>query len=227
MTGGAADSFVLHGSAASQFTYKVGLMLSLSGQGFSFRYVNFAKGAHKSPEFLALNRFGQAPVLQHGTLNLCQSGAILEYLAARLDRFDGSGAADRQRVREWLFWAADRLSPNVYRCQGYARGLFQRHPGATASDPAVARHFFEAAEAGLGVLAAALAEREFLIGAMPTIADVACYGDVAFCGEGGLDRATWPSIEAWRARIESLPGFAPPYELLAMEDKEVAATSAR
>jgi hypothetical protein len=32
-------------------------MLSLSGQGFSFRYVNFAKGAHKSPEFLAPPHF--------------------------------------------------------------------------------------------------------------------------------------------------------------------------
>src|ERR1700692_3220043 len=55
--------FTLYGSPHSLPTYKVALMLRLSGEPFSFRYVSFQKGMHKTPEFLALSRWGQVPVL--------------------------------------------------------------------------------------------------------------------------------------------------------------------
>ena len=55
--------FTLYGSPHSLPTYKVALMLRLSQQPFSFRYVSFQKGMHKTPEFKALSRWGQVPVL--------------------------------------------------------------------------------------------------------------------------------------------------------------------
>jgi hypothetical protein len=55
--------FTLYGSPHSLPTYKVALMLRLSDEPFSFRYVSFQKGMHKSSEFLALSRWGQVPVL--------------------------------------------------------------------------------------------------------------------------------------------------------------------
>jgi glutathione S-transferase len=42
--------FTLHGSPHSQFTYKVALMLRMSGAPFSFRYVSFQKGMHRTAE---------------------------------------------------------------------------------------------------------------------------------------------------------------------------------
>ena len=48
--------FTLYGSPHSLPTYKVALMLRLAGEPFSFRYVSFQKGMHKTPEFLALSR---------------------------------------------------------------------------------------------------------------------------------------------------------------------------
>lgn len=48
--------FTLYGSPHSLPTYKVVLMLHMSGEPFSFRYVSFQKGAHKTPEFQALSR---------------------------------------------------------------------------------------------------------------------------------------------------------------------------
>jgi glutathione S-transferase len=214
-----AERFILHGSAASLFTYKVGLMLSLCGERFSFRYVRFAARAHKAPEFLALNRYGQAPVLQHGDRTLCQSAAILEYLSEILGKFGVRDVATRQRIREWLCWDADRLSPGIYRSQGYKRGLFQRH--GEAADPALVRHFRDQAEAGLAVLDDNLAGKSFLAGGAPTIADIACYGAVAFAGEGGLDIEQRRHILSWTERLAALPGHHLPYDLLAMEDKEV------
>jgi glutathione S-transferase len=55
--------FTLYGSPHSLPSYKVALMLRLSGQPFSFRYVSFQKGMHKTAEFSALSRWGQVPVL--------------------------------------------------------------------------------------------------------------------------------------------------------------------
>ena len=50
--------FTLYGSPHSLPTYKVALMLKVSGEPFSFRYVSFQKGMHKAREFLALSRLG-------------------------------------------------------------------------------------------------------------------------------------------------------------------------
>src|SRR5260370_37546477 len=51
-------------------------MLRLAGEPFSFRYVSFQKGVHKTLEFLALSRWGQVPVLVDGERVYLQSAAI-------------------------------------------------------------------------------------------------------------------------------------------------------
>jgi len=108
--------FTLYGSPHSLPTYKVALMLRMSGEAFSFRYVSFQKGMHKTPEFRALSRWGQVPVLVDGARAHCQSGAIVEHLADVLGRFQGPDAESRQAVREWLYWDADTLYPPIYGC---------------------------------------------------------------------------------------------------------------
>src|ERR1044072_6792547 len=99
--------FTLYGSPHSLPTYKVALMLHMSAEPFSFRYVSFQKGMHKAPEVLALSRWGQVPVLVDGEHVHLQSAAIVEHLAETLDRFQGTNPTTRQAVREWLYWDVD------------------------------------------------------------------------------------------------------------------------
>src|SRR5260370_13461158 len=95
--------FTLYGSPHSLPTYKVALMLHMSGEPFSFRYVSFQKGAHKTAAFQSLSRWGQVPVLvDNGTVRV-QSTAIVEHLAETLGRFQGDAPAPRQSVRERLY----------------------------------------------------------------------------------------------------------------------------
>ena len=54
-----------------------------------------------------------------------------------------------------------------------------------------------------------LAQRDYLAGAAPTIADVACYAYVAHAPEGNVSLADYPHVRAWLARIENLPRFVP------------------
>jgi glutathione S-transferase len=75
--------------------------------------------------------------------------------------------------------------------------------------------------AALDVLDASLADRRFIVGEAVTIADICCYADIAFAKLTGRDLAKWPNVAAWAERIEALPGFAAPFDLLAMQDAEI------
>ncbi len=129
--------FTLYGSPHSLPTYKVALMLHLAGEPFSFRYVSFQNGMHKTPEFLALSRWGQVPVLVDGERVYLQSAAIVEHLAKTLGRFQGADSMTRQTVREWLYWDVDLLFPPIWNCYGVQlgqRGLLPIHVEPTIAD---------------------------------------------------------------------------------------------
>lgn len=215
-----SSGFTLHGSPHSLPTYRVALMLRLSGVGFSFRYISFQRGMHLTPEFRGLSRWGQVPVLQHDGQVLLQSAAILEYLAELLDRFGGADAGERRHIREWLFWDADRLMPPLY--FWYSVELGRRNLLPLKFDPIMVVELERRGRAALGILDIHLDGRDFIVGRAATIADICCYADVAFAKLSGRDLAEWRNVIAWAARIEALPGFASPFDLLAMQDAEIA-----
>jgi len=206
-----ATRFTLHGLWLSGPTYKVALMLSMCGEKFAYRHVDLRAGQHKTPQFLSLNRFGQVPALVDGDLTLCQSGSILQHLAATLGKFAGRTPQEQAQAREWLFWEFDKLSPNVYRSRAIKRGFFK-------ADDSVATLYRSQAEDAFKVLDGQLAKSQFLAGADPTIADIAVYGVVVFADEAGFNLSSWPHLDAWKARFEKLPGVKAPYELLPQQD---------
>jgi glutathione S-transferase len=209
--------FTLYGSPHSLPTYKVALMLRLAGEPFRFRYVSFQKEMHKAPEFLALSRWGQVPVLLDGERVHLQSAAIVEHLAETLGRFQGTDTATRQIAREWLYWDVDALFPPIFGC--YTVQLQKLLPISVES--AVADYHRQRAEAALSVFDSHLAHRSYLCAAAPTIADLFCYGDVAFAEICGFDINRWANVVDWARRVTALPGFRPPFELLAMKDAEL------
>src|SRR5260221_6034923 len=120
--------FTLYGTHLTGPTYKVALMLALCERDFAYRHVDLDCLDHQQPDFLAINRFGQVPALSHRGLTLCEPGAILEYLADVVGRFDGSDGVSAARVREWLFWDTDSLSPGIYRSPAFKRAAARAHP---------------------------------------------------------------------------------------------------
>jgi glutathione S-transferase len=212
--------FTLYGSPHSLPTYKVALMLRLSGQPFSFRYVSFQKGMQRTPEFLALSRWGQVPVLVDGERVHLQSAAIVEHLAETLGRFQGPDPASRQTVREWLYWDVDVLFPPVFGC--YTVQLGQRRLLPIDVEPAIAAYHRQRSETALSVLNSHLAHRSFLCAAEPTIADLFCYADVAFAELCVFDLNRWGNVATWSERVTALAGFKAPFELLAMESAELS-----
>lgn len=208
------SKYVLHGHFMSGPTYKVALMLRLCGQPFGFRLLDFRAGEHKKPEYLAINRYGQAPCLQEGNDNyFVQSASILEYLAEKHGKFGGKTPEERAHIREWMFWDFDRLAPGIYRSRTYTLGIRQ-------GDPAVIESYRKDGEAGLAVLEEWLGKHEWLVGSGPTIADIDVYGVVHLAPEAKVfDLAKYPHISAWMKRIEALPGYATREEALPKESR--------
>jgi glutathione S-transferase len=208
------DSFKLNGVFLSLPSCKVGLMLSLCGAKFDYHHVNLQGGEQRTPEFLAKNRFGQVPVLEHNGRALCQSNAILTHLAEHFGKFQGRTAEERQRIAEWLAWDLDRMASGVGLTRGLTRFL--------AGDPATVEFTRKRGEQALDLLERHLAGSPFLVGARPTIADIAVYVWVATCDEGGFDLSGRPKVRDWAARMKALPGGGHPYDVMPREDKAAA-----
>ena len=207
----AAKRFTLYGSWLSGPSYKVGLMLSLSGQAFTYKAIDLTKGEHKSADYLLVNRYGQVPALAYGGGTMVQSNVILDYLSEFTGKFRGANPGVTWRAKEWLAWEADRLAPGIYRTRFFSRF-------APSTDPAVQKVYRDAGEAALKVLDAALGKTRWLAGAEPTIADVACFAPVAFLEEAKFAVDDFPQVKAWAERLAALPGFKLPYDLMPKAD---------
>lgn len=207
-----ASRFTLHGLWLSGPTYKVALMLSLCGEPFDYEHVDLRAGEHKRPEYLEKNRYGQVPCLTEGKNNFCQSASILQYLAETLGKYGGSTPEERARIREWMFWDFDRLAGPIYRSRAIRRGFRQ-------ADASVVSMYETEGKAALAVLDGELAKNEWLVGGHPTIADIDVYGVVHYASDGGFDLAAFPHISAWKARVEALPGFVTPEQILPQQTR--------
>jgi len=193
----------LYSHPISGHVHRVRLFLSLLGLEHEVVHVDIRKGEHKAPAFLALNSFGQLPVLEDGGVVVSDSNAILVYLAKREGRTDWlpEDAAGAAAVQRWLSVAAGEIAYGPAAARAVA--LFGR-----TADPVevVAR-----AHRILGLIDAQLAERSWIASAAatPTIADVSLYAYIARAPEGSVDLSGYPNVNAWLRRIEALPGFVP------------------
>ena len=185
----------------SGHSHRVELFLSLLRLPYELIEVDLAAKAHKQPAFLAMNPFGQVPVIQDGDITLADSNAILVYLAIKYDQEqwlprDPTAAAAVQR---WLSVAAGPLAfgPAIAR-----RAMLSKPPVNTDEAIARAKNLFTVMETELNT-------SPFLTGNTPTIADIANYAYIAHAPEGNISLDPYPQLRGWLHRIEALPGFVP------------------
>ena len=198
-----AQPIRLYRSALSGHCHRVELFLSLLGLPFELVDVDLAAGAHKRPDFLAMNSFGQVPVIQDVEVTLADSNAILVYLARRyatdVEQWLPSDPLAAAHVQRWLSVAAGLLAFGP----AYAR-VIQLFKSPASPDDAIAR-----AHGLFKVMEQQLGQSAFLTGSTPSLADVANYSYVACAPEGKVSLADYPQLRAWLARMEALPRFLP------------------
>ncbi|GLO52804.1 glutathione S-transferase [Pseudomonas putida] len=191
----------LYNFPKSGHAHRIELMLSLLNLPTELVFVDLAKGEHKQPDFLALNPFGQVPVIDDNGTVVADSNAILVYLAKKYDNgtWLPEEPAAAARVQRWLSVAAGPLA------FGPAAARLVTVFGASFNtDEVITR-----AHTLLKVIDAELANTPFLVGSTPTIADIANYSYIAHAPEGNVSLEPYANVRSWLARIEALPGFVP------------------
>jgi glutathione S-transferase len=196
-----AQPIRLYRHVISGHAHRVELFLSLLGLPFESIDIDLASGAHKQPEFLKINPFGQLPAIDDNGVTIADSNAILVYLAMKYADSswlptDPAGAA---RVQRWLSVAAGQIAygPATARLVN----IFGAKLDKTRAQE-IANNLFKLMESHL-------TEQKFLVGGAPTIADVASYAYIARAPEGDISLQAYPQIRSWLTRIEQLPGFVP------------------
>ena len=190
----------LYYGSLSGHSHRARLMLSLLGLDYEASPVDLGAGAHKTPAFLALNRFGEVPVLDDDGVVIADSNAILIYLAKK---FGGAewlpdDPKDAAKVQRWLSVAAGKLAYGP--CAARLITVFGYELDA---EEAIGR-----SHDLLKVLNEELGVVRWVAGtAKPSIADIALYGYVDRAPEGNVDLSPYPHVREWLRRVEGLPRF--------------------
>jgi len=199
--------YSLHCFAQSGNAYKAALMLNLCSADWEPVFVDFFGGATRTDEFRALNDMGEVPVLVAKDLRLTQSGVILDYLADAFEMYDASSVPEHREVLRWILFDNQKLTGNISTLRWIRQFTDQGENEVTA--------FLQArASSALAVLEKRVTDSDFVVGGKPTIADISLCGYLFWPEEIGLDWADYPAIDAWLGRIQELPGWVHPYELM-------------
>jgi len=169
--------------------------------------LDFAKGEHKSPEYLALNPNGAVPTLVDGDYVLTESRAIMQYLASKKPEAGllPRDEAARADVTRWQFWDASHFSPHLAAVafERVLKGVFgMGDPDQRKIDDALAnfRRFG-------AVLNKRLDGKLFVVGSSLTLADLTLASSMMYSKQADVPVGELPNVQAWFSRISELDAW--------------------
>jgi glutathione S-transferase len=200
--------YKLYAFGESGNSYKVALMLALSGTDWELVPVDYFNGETRGAAFREeVNEMGEAPVLLHKGRSFTQSGVILDYLAEQTGRFGPANEEERREILRWTLFDNHKFT-SYYATLRFLVGLQK------GGESPVTEFLRARATAAFAIVDKHLAGRDFMVGDRPTIADLSLAGYIFFDEETGMELTDYPHILAWRGRIAALPGWKAPYDLV-------------
>ncbi len=176
---------------------KVYIMLEETGLDYRIHPVDITKREQFAPDFLAISPNNKIPAIIDadgpggGAYALCESGAILMYLADKTGRFLPTDAAERSTVIQWLMLQMGDLGPLF----GQA-GHFVRRKDQPGMGPAY-EHFVADVERMMRVLDARCAISPYFGGEEYTIADMAVFPWCQNLERRGVTDKDYPNFKRW------------------------------
>ena len=177
--------------------HKITMFLEEAGLPYEIRPVNIGKGEQFKPEFLRIspnNRMpaivDRAPTDGGAPISVFESGAILQYLAEKNDRFLPLDPRGRATAMEWLFWQVGGLGPMLGQNHHFNRYAPEKIPYA------IERYVNETHRL-YGVLNRRLDGRRFIAGMEYTIADMAAYPWIVPHEAQGMTLVEFPHLKIW------------------------------
>ena len=186
---------------------RVRLTAAVLGLELEEKLLDFSKGEHKNPEYLALNPNGAVPTLVDGDFVLTESRSIMQYLASKKPE---SGLlprdeAQRADVTRWQFWDSSHFSPQLgtFAYEKLIKGMVGLgEPDVAKCTEALAnfRRFGK-------VLDQRLEGRQYVVGNGLTLADLTLASSLMYAKQTEVPVAEFPNVEKWFARITALDGW--------------------
>ena len=181
----------LYGSPMSR-TFRV--LWILEELGVAYEHISFdhRTGAHKTPEYLALNPNGHVPTLVDGDLVLWESFAINLHLGSVYGNgaLMGASAVERAAIYKWTLWGACELEGPADTAGKLGMKI--------ARDWLLARY---------GVLEPVLAKQSWLAGPNFTVADLNVLSLLYRPSINREDVSALPGVTDWVKRIAARPAF--------------------
>lgn len=160
--------YTLYGSPSTAGTAIHWMLLELDVP-FEVNLLDFDKGEHKTPEYLALNPDGVVPTLVVEGAPITQMAGIATLLAERHPEAGFApplGSVERAEYLSWTLWLANSFQPNF-------RAWFYPHePAGGQAQEAVKTAAQARIEAGLARMDARLVGRDYLVGDSFTTVDL-------------------------------------------------------
>jgi glutathione S-transferase len=200
-------TFQLYGNCESGHSYKVKLAMEVAGIPHTYEEIDLRLDRKDRPEpFRSLAKYGEVPLLVHDGQAYVQSNAILLHLAEHIKAYGGESQQRLDRVREWLFWEANRIGFSM----AHLRYGQKFDPVAYAGT--VLPWFRNRFDADIARLEEELADgRQFLLDDRVTMADFSICGYLFWPEQANV---SYPArVQAWLDRIAALPGWRHPYQM--------------
>jgi glutathione S-transferase len=183
------------------------LTAAVLGSELEEKLVDFSKGEHKLPEYLALNPNGAVPTLVDGDFVLTESRAIMQYLAAKKPE---SGLLPRDEalradVSRWQFWDAAHFSPALGSLA--FEKIIKAMMGIGDPDAAKVAEALANFRRFAAVLNQRLEGRAYIVGDALTIADLTLASSLMYSAQTEAPVSEFPHVQAWFSRMTALNGW--------------------
>jgi glutathione S-transferase len=171
------------------------------------KQLDFSKGEHKHPEYLALNPNGAVPTLVDGSLVLTESRAIMQYLASKKPEM-GLFPQDEQLradITRWQFWDASHFSPQLGALT--FEKIIKPLLGMGEADRLKVDEAITGFRRFAAVLDARLQGKQYVVGNSLTVADLTIACSLMYAKQTAAPLGDFPNIEAWFSRISDLAAW--------------------
>ena len=191
--------------------HKITIFLEETSLDYQIKPVNIGRGEQFEESFLKIapnNRMpaivDQNPSSGGSAISVFESGAILLYLAEKVQSYIPSDLRKRVQTLEWLFWQMGGLGPMLGQNHHFVSYAPEKLPYA------INRYVNETARL-YAVLDKQLQGRDFIVGEY-SIADMACYPWIVLYERQQQDLNNFPNLKRWFYRIKERDAVVRAYE---------------
>ncbi|MFM8467647.1 MAG: glutathione binding-like protein [Oxalobacteraceae bacterium] len=201
-------------SMATPNGHKVHIMLEECGLPYRAHHIDIGKGDQFTPEFLAISPNNKIPAIvdpdgpDGQPMSMFESGAILIYLASKVNKFLGKTDREKFTVLQWLMFQMGGLGPMLGQAHHF------RIYAPEQIEYAVNRYTNEAKRL-YGVMDKQLSKHRYIAGDEYTIADIACFPWTRSWKNQGIDWEDFPNAKRWHDEIAARPAVQRGVQVLA------------